>query len=61
MKPKKVTKFVSHKEHEEHEEHQDFIVYASGGRATQWFRYASGGRVIYGFSTFFNQVITIKL
>ena len=34
MKPKKVTKLVSHKEHQEHKEHQVLLVLASGGPAT---------------------------
>ncbi len=33
MKPKKITKYVSHKEHEGHQEHEGFFVYASGGLA----------------------------
>ncbi len=46
MKPKKVTKFVSHQEHEGHKDHQVFIVYASGGSCDSTFIvYASGGYV----------------
>ena len=37
MKPKKITKYVSHQEHQGHQEHQDNLVYASGGYALQLF------------------------
>jgi hypothetical protein len=37
MKPKKDTKFVSHKEHEEHKEHKVWFRYATGGCALKLF------------------------